>query len=512
MRLIVVAALAASLLPAVVRADWLEASSQHFVIYADDRERDLRLFSEQLERFHSALSFVTGRSVPVPSPSNRVTVYVVTAREVRELYGEGSQYVRGFYRSMPGNSLAVVPRVGTGTTNLEFSMIVLLHEYSHHFMATASPVPMQRWYSEGAAEFFASAGFPRDGSVQLGRPAAHRALELFYGIDVRAGDLLDPEAYARKKRKSGYDAFYGKSWLLFHYLTFNEKRDGQLEAYLRLLGRGKSSPEAGREAFGDFDTLEKELDAYIRSRKMALLSLSPEQIPASPVTIRPLRAGEAAMMPVRVRSRRGVTRGQALALLPEARAVATRFPDDAAVLAALAEAEHDAGNDPEAIAAADAAITRDPAQVNAYVQKGLAMFRLAEADPDPPGAYARARAPFLALNRLENDHPLPLMFFYDSFVRAGQEATDNAVNGLERAVQLAPFDSRLRMTLAMEQIQRGQLPAARRSLAPVALSPHGGGLAEAAQRVMARIDADASWDGADLREILEGGAGQPEAE
>lgn len=209
-------------------------------------------------------------------------------------------------------------------------------------------------------------------------------------------------------------------------------------------------------------------------------------------------------MPVRVRSQLGVTEQQAQALLTEARAVAARFPEDAAVLAALSEAEHDAGNDKEAIAAADAALARDPSQVNAYVQKGLALFRMAASDPDPAAAYVRARAPFIALNRIENDHPLPLIYYYFSFVRAGKAPSQAALNGLQRAAEVAPFDIGLRMTLATQQIRDRQFAEARRNLGPVAYSPHGGELAATAQRVLTRMDSDPEWDGADIIELIRG--------
>lgn len=360
---------------------------------------------------------------------------------------------------------------------------------------------MQRWYSEGAAEFFASAGFATDGSVSIGRPAQHRAGELYLERDVQVSELLDPEAY-EKNRKDGYDAFYGKSWLLFHYLTFSKERSGQLVRYLQLLAQGKNGRDAGLEAFGDVDLLEKELDAYMKRRQLAMLRLPTTMLETGPIEIRRLTAGEAAMMPVRIRSRRGVNRSQALQLLPEAREVAARFPDDPAVLSALAEAEHDAGNDQESIAAADAAISKDPSQVNAYIQKGLSLFRLAEADSDAGAAYARARAPFIALNRLENDHPLPLLFYYRSLIGAGIEPTSIAKDGLHRAVELAPFDMGLRMTLATQLIGDRDLTDARRNLVPIAYNPHGGGLAAAAQRLIARIDSDPAWDGADIATLV----------
>jgi hypothetical protein len=499
---VVVLAVLAALAPRLAVAAWFEASSAHFVIYADDRERDVEAFAGQLERFHAAVAYVTGVKSPPPSPSNRVTVYVVDSRrDVRNLYGGDNRYVAGFYRPAPGATRAFVPPVGRGTTELPFSMIVLLHEYTHHFMLTGSTAPMPRWYSEGAAEFFASAAFRADGGVELGLPARHRGAELFYAADVTATDLLDPAAYADRKRK-GYDAFYGKSWLLFHYLTFSKERQGQLTRYTTRLGQGATSREAAVEVFGDLNALEKELDSYVRSRSLPFLPLQASLLEPGSIRLRKLRPGEAEMMPVRIRSQAGVSREEALELLPEARKVAARFPDDPMVLAALAEAEHDAGNNAEAIAAADAALARDPAQVDAYIIKGRALFSLAAEDAAPAAAYARARAPFLALNKLENDHPVPLLYYYYSFVKAGQPATANAFAGLERAVDFAPFAPSLRMTLATEQIQRGDLAAARRNLEPVAYNPHAGKLGESAQRVLDRMAGPEPWDGKDLESVL----------
>jgi hypothetical protein len=90
---------------------------------------------------------------------------------------------------------------------------VLLHEYAHHFLMTATPIAMPRWMNEGAAEFFAAAGFDDDGSVRVGRPAQHRAVELLTADPVHVRELLDAEGYDRQRRV-GYDSFYGKSWLL----------------------------------------------------------------------------------------------------------------------------------------------------------------------------------------------------------------------------------------------------------------------------------------------------------
>jgi len=223
---------------------------------------------------------------------------------------------------------------------------------------------------------------------------------------------------------------------------------------------------------------------------------------AGTITLRRLTAGEAAMMPLRIRSKRGVGSEQAAALVAEARGIAARFAGDAAVLSALAEAEYDAGNDGAAIAAADAALAIDAAQTDAYIQKGYALFRQAADADDRAAAYRRARAPFVTLNHQEPDHPLPLLYFFRSFVAQGIDPTPLALDGLARAVLMAPFDFDLRMTAGLAMIRAGRPGEARIALTPVAFQPHGGGQAEAARRVLARIDAEAGWRGAGIDALL----------
>jgi tetratricopeptide (TPR) repeat protein len=472
------------------------------VIYANDSERDVRRFSEQLERYHAGMALLLKSEAPPPSPSNRVTVYVVrNENAVRKLHGGDNRFVAGFYVPRAGGSLAIVPQVDSGTGQPEFSMLVLLHEYAHHFLISANTMAMPRWLSEGAAEFFASTSFEKNGGIMMGRPAQHRAGELYFAHDVRVEDLLDPTEYEKRPRRS-YDAFYGKSWLLYHYLTFEGTRKGQLNRYLALLGQGKSQRDAALEAFGDPDDLERELDRYLSKRQMLAHDLKPSMLKIGAVNIRRLRDGEAAMMPVRIRSRRGVDEEGAAELIVKAREIAARFPDDAAVLSALAEAEYDAGNDKEAIAAADAALAIDPGQVNAYVQKGYALFRKAAEADDQATAYKRARAPFVALNRRENDHPLPLIYYYKSFVEQDKPPPPLAVSGLIRAVELAPFDLGLRMNLATALIRLDRKEEARIALEPVAFNPHGGNLAESARTMLARLDSEPAWKGENLETIL----------
>ncbi len=493
-RIVLLAVLAAVSSP--LQAKWYEASSKHFVIYADDSESDIRTYAQNLEKYHAAMAYVSGQEIVAPSPSNRVTIFVVgSQRDIRKLQGSDSRSIAGFYVPRAGASRAFVQDIRNKRGYPHISTVILLHEYAHHFLASTSRYAKPRWLSEGAAEFFAAASFNNDGSVQLGRPAQHRSNELIYADDVSVNELLDENLYKEKRGKK-YDAFYGMSWALYHYLTFSEERRGQFARYWALLTEGESSIDAAKDAFGDIDALDRDVGQYLRQRRMFNFRLGPELIAYGPISIRELPEGEAEMMKVRMVSQRGVNREQALELVEEARAIAAEYPDDPGVLTALAEAEFDAGNDDAAIAAADRAIALDPGRPNAYVQKGYALFRKAEEAEDRDAAYNEAMMAFSALNKLERDHPQPLIYYYRSFVERGLEPNETARHALERASQLSPFDRSLAMTAALMHAGEGKIELARLGLKPLASNPHGGSLAKQAAEFLSQMetaDEGTSW-------------------
>jgi tetratricopeptide (TPR) repeat protein len=209
---------------------------------------------------------------------------------------------------------------------------------------------------------------------------------------------------------------------------------------------------------------------------------------------RELREGEAAMMPVIIRSRVGVDQELAAAILADAQSIAAQYPDDPAVLSALAEAEHDAGNYAAAITAADRALARNPKEVNAYVQKGFALAAQAEDADDPEAMWREVRSVFVGLNRIENDHPLPLIWFYRSYIEQNQKPTALAVQGLRRALELAPFDGGLRMIVAEDYADSGEIASAIATLRPLANNPHDSELTMAAASYMAALEAMVAKD------------------
>lgn len=455
--------------------DWHEASSDHFVIYAEEDAKEIRKYSDRLERYFSAMSVVLPSKDIKPSPSNRVTIYVVRSQQiVQKLYPSGmdNRYVKGFYRPYAGGSLAIIPPIDVGGSKASESELVLMHEYAHHFMAENAPYMVPRWYREGFAEFFATARFERDGAVGLGLPAQHRAYELTKARDVSIEQLLDSKLYVAS-RTNRYDNFYGRSWLLFHYLFTDTERRKQIVDYLNRLNRGEAELAAATAAFGDLKALDKALDRYLKKRSMEYIRVAPEGLSVGQITVRRLNEAEAASMPVVIRSNLGVGKTTAPEVAKEAREIAEKYPDEPAVQAALAEAEVDVRDYAAAIRAADKALAAAPDNMTALIQKGYALTRIA-VNAKTEEAWKAARRHFVSVNKIENNHPIPLIYYYKSFLEQDKEPTKLAVEGLEWALELAPYDANVRMMVARRQMQEKRFADAIRTISPLAYNPHAG--------------------------------------
>lgn len=497
----IAATAAAVLIAPPAAADWREASTDRFIIYADAGEKWLRGFADRLERSAAALDRLRAQpDAELPSKSNRLVIYAVPGTgAVEKLCGKCGS-VAGFYVPRVGHSVAYTARTDSFGAADMTSDIVLLHEYAHHVLLSSRGVALPRWYNEGFAEFYSTLKMGPDGAVDIGEPAKHRAYNML-NASMKIEHLLDSSG---KTDDLSQDIFYGRAWLLTHMLTFDDKRRGQLARYLDGLNAGKPNLEAARAAFGDLGVLQKDMEAYLR-KPLRRVRLAGRAITVGPVAVRTLSPGEAAMMPVRLRSDRGVGRQAALEIVADARTRAAPYPDDPDAQIALAEAEYDAGNDTAADAAADRALAVRPNDVEALMYKGRVAVRQARAARSrDPLVWTRARNWFVKANRAENDAAEPLLLFYRSFGAAGVKPTANAATGLFRALELSPQEPGLRIAAARQYVIDGKLDEARAALLPLAFDPHVPAERNRFTRVVAAIDAKRPVD-----EILRLGSGRP---
>ena len=182
---------------------------------------------------------------------------------------------------------------------------IFFHEYAHHLQLQYADLALPAWVSEGFAEFFASTQFRDDGSVVIGVMPFYRAQALFLYDDLTIEEMLGA---GPKFSGTEFLETYGRGWLLTHYLTFNRARRGQLDLYVAAIQKGTEPLTAARSTFGDLKQLNRELYRYLRQKKLPHMVLNGVQLSTGAIDVRPLTAGQAAIMAVHIRSQAGVTK------------------------------------------------------------------------------------------------------------------------------------------------------------------------------------------------------------
>lgn len=462
-------------------AEWHEAKSDHFRIYADAPEAWVRRYADRLERFDATMRIV--RNVPSqPSDlANPVTVYVVPDVDaIQALYSRKANMVAGFYVPRMA-SVAYVPRESRGRAGSGDA--TLFHEYAHHIMFRATRIGLPKWYAEGFAEVFSAALIADDGRVDVGRQAGHRAPTLLNAQSLPIEKLLSGDD------NGNGDLFYGRAWLLTHMLTFDKSRAGQVTKYLTLLSGGTPNLEAAQQAFGDLRALDRAMDSYM-ARPLTYTSFNADRVKPGPIVVRALSAGEAAMMPIRLRSDRGVKKAEAPAIVADARQLAGPFATDPGAQTALAEAEFDAGNDAQADAAADRALAIDASNIDALLYKGhVAQRRAVDAKATDAATWKVVRSWYSKAATARPDAAEPLAAFYSTYGKQGIAPTANASAALLKAFENAPQDPNLRFAAAREMLRLGQVSQARQALIPLAFNPHAQAKTNFALQLVKMIDA-----------------------
>lgn len=482
-RLLSALVLGATAIATPASAEWREASTEHFLIYADAPEDWTRAFADRLERFDSAMRVLRPLPERDGARANRVTVYVLPDMDALQALANpnGASQAAGFYIPRSASVAFVARTVGSSRTNIT-SDTILFHEYTHHLMWNSAQASYPRWLSEGFAEFNGAALIGNDGRVEIGRPAYHRQHSLMSTESIPIEQLIDGRGTMNQ------DLFYGRAWLLTHMLFFDPARKGQLDAYMKLIVAGKPNLEAAREAFGDLKKLNRDIDDYM-GKPFGVVTIPAAKVRTGPIAMRALTPGEAAMMPVRLRSQRGVDKALAERVVIDARRRAAPFPNDPAVQSALAEAEFDVGNYDAADAAADRALAADPRNVDALMYKGdVAIRRATDAKSTDAATWRAARAWYIKAAAARPDYAVPLARFYDSFTAQGAAPTANASAALQKAFYLAPQDRTLRYRAARQLLVEEKPKEARAALVPLAFDPHGGTNAAFAQRLVKMID------------------------
>ena len=491
------ATLALSLLllaPAAARAEWKAAETAHFIIYSESSEKDLTKLAERLESYDALMRMATG--IREDKETVKVRIYeVASTGDVERALGVTQTGIAGFYDSNILGPFAVTPRRTTYQIGNFTPGLVLHHEYAHHFMLQYFPAVYPGWYTEGFAELIGSSRMMDDGRIGYGMPAEHRGNEIAaYWVPLQ--DLLT------KDRVRGLNT-YGQGWALTHFFTFDSARANQLRQYLRALSAGRSRAEAAK-VFGDLEALNRAARRYVTSGSFTYKPVKVEIARPAIERIRTLSPGEAALVPeviafrdddlsfYRKEGARERERKLREATLERIREKARRFANDPFALHLLAEAEYAAGNYPASEAAADRLLAVDPNHARGLARKALNLAHAARALQGEARRVKAAEARRLALkaNHADNDDPLPLLAYYQSFRLAGEQPPAKAVEGLVQVVTTLPRDGAARQLLVDELAAQKRYGEAIAWLQAFANSPHASPRRDAARAQLALLRAE----------------------
>ena len=463
--------LVALAVPCAAAAEWREAVTRHFVVYSGGSEAELREAARELETYDFLLRQVI--DVPKDDPIKLKIYLMRDIKAVQETLGYGiGGTVAGYYVAAPRGPIAVGTR-DDGDLGWDMSSrTVLFHEYAHHLMLQHFAATYPQWYVEGFAEFFGVTKILPGNVVEIGHPARHRAYALNDGGWIPLKTLLTARTW--KDIDGKYWLLYGQGWLLTHYLYNNKERATQLRQFLADINNGVDRKTAMDAAFGkDAEELDRELRAYMRRNRFEGTRATFASIDTGPIDIRLLRPAEEELIRHEIALGRGVFARHAERFATDVRRIAARFPNDPHALAVLAEAEHLAGQQEAAAAAADRWLQIEPEAPRALALRSriAAQALAASASKDAKAwdaarkwvAQARAKAP---------QDPFVLEAFYDSYAAQGILPPARAQNALYRAMELVPQDDQLRYKVAADFEQRGLFEAAILAISPAAYGAH----------------------------------------
>lgn len=480
-RYLLLALALSALSPAAALADWRRAESPHFIVYSDGSEQTLRDYTAKLERFDALLRsrFGGGQDDTI----RKLPVYLVSDdRALRIALPTLPEGFDGYYSTSDNDIFAILIRGRDDD--------ILLHEYSHHFMAKNSNGEYPGWLSEGFAEYFATATVSAGGSASFGLPHPGRQYSLQRNRWLPMETLLRAKGSFDIEGQTAIDMYYAQSWALTHWLLADPERARGVAAYVAAVNGGQDPVEAWQATFGMTpEQLTNQLRLYL-NRPMNYSKLNiPSLTPAITVTRLSPAADAVLLRSVNARAPNAEDI-DGPALLQAMQAASARFPDDPLALVALGRAERQWGDD----AAAEAALTR-ALELQADNVEGLLLLadiveERGDVATDEAEGLRQRRVAQGYLRRAFEADPTDYRV-YAALARIRRNAPDYpTANDLQTwimAVNYAPQVMSIRGDAAIAMVESGHYRDAVTLLTPIVNNPHGGSSVEWGRRLLEEI-------------------------
>jgi hypothetical protein len=464
-------------------AEWKRAESPNFILFGNLPERTLRERILQLEDFDHLLRTMIAVTEP-PTP-NKLRVYIVgNGRDLRTIQ-QVPPGVAGFYTATPDGIAAVIDDSEESSGNE-----ILFHEYAHHFMMQYRPNAYPAWYVEGFAEYFMTAHFDPH-RIDIGNYSPGRAYLIVQGQWLPMDQILYGEPQSLRGDAMGQ--FYAQAWLTTHYFFSTAERQAALGRYLVAL-RGDDPHGALQAATGmDVAALTQELHRYIGHGEISYRRMTRRQGETPPpVTVTSLPGGADDLMVYEAALHIGISEDQGKDYLPRIRTAAARHEGDPFAQRVLAHAELLYGDAAAADRLLDSLIATSPHDAELLYLKGMRYLVAAEREDESEADARTARSWFSRAHQADANHYQTLFRYSQSLRRDPSYASENNLNVLLLAHQLAPQVSSITMNAAAMLIGNRDYALALPLLRPLAADPHNAGLAAAARRMIEQANAGAA--------------------
>lgn len=518
------------------QTEWKRAESQHVIVVGKGGTGELARVARNLERLHQLMSRLYRGGEQTDRTVKLQVTLVDSAADLRAMELTSPRSVEGPYLAAfsdqtyydpreDGEVIAIAKgdRIVDLNTNRSYNLDCddamaegakqcfgnvpdhppavrtweesLYAAFARHFILTYSPAAYPRWYLDGVGALFSTLSVLGDGSIDYARPpASYKLIFRAYG-DLNVSDILAGR-YLDTAQKPGWSPYH--AWLLAHFFLFSNlkpERAKQFRAYMTAIHQGRPMPEAAK-AFGDMKALQRELASYVDADKSFARTARP-QAPMEAPLVTALSPASAAVVEARIElgarlavnaaASTGAATGSDGALRRDAwiaqiGEMVARLPYDADAILFAAEAECRSGHDAECLANAERVLAKSPDDVQALAWKGMALTgqAIAGAAADRATRLAAARQTIEHAIDLDGQAPLPLIAYFQSFVRAGERVPDRAMLGMATVVRDVPAAPAPRLYLARELLRQGRSDLARNMVHNLIYGPYDAPQREAA--------------------------------
>jgi hypothetical protein len=477
-----------SITNAAIADNWLKVESNNFIVYSNDSEVSTRKYVKSLEDFNYTLDELYRAKTGDVKENPKFEIFLLKRRDdFKAIRPDIDPYVAGFYKNCSEGAIAYSAtdirendgansrRAGDRKKGYNTDLIVLFHEYSHHFMYNTYTTAYPPWFVEGFAEYFSTTRFDGDNKVSIGyvSPDGYQTLMSTKWFNFK--DLLNNNI--RRETSDDVFLFYAQSWLLSHYILSDSARVRAFAKYLDSSNSGMDVTEAFETHMGlKVNDLEKTLRTYL-SKGTPVISFQWKHMPIVEQTLIKLPKSADKLL-LWQSSLKTCPRAQyKAALIENIRREAIKWPTDPLAQLSLARAEILIGDVDKALPILQT--LKPPPEDTAeasyllgryYLAKGQSLTDKTERD----AAFKQARINLFSAHQAK---PLLAPILYNlALAQSNKPDYPNsiAVDASIQASNLMPSNDTYAIFASTLLIQVDRAPEAAILLQPVANNPHGG--------------------------------------